>query len=254
MSDWDAAKYHRISDPQVAWGRTVSSWLHPAPGERILDIGCGTGRLTIEIGSTPGIFVVGLDRSAAMLAEAQDRCRALSYVLGDGAALPFVGAFDAVFSAATFHWVPDHDQLFASIHRALKEGGRLVAQCGGQGNLERLYDRARVLMGGPSYRRFYDGWTDPWRFDSVAGTENRLSRSGFTDIDVALVPSPTPFDEPATFAEFIACVCLRHQLDRLPAADRDGFVGKLTEEAAADDPPFTLDYWRLNMRARKGRL
>lgn len=270
MSDWDAAKYHRISDPQVAWGRTVASWLHPAPGERVLDIGCGTGRLTAEIAATPGILVVGLDRSASMLAEAGHR-RGLtpvqyggqtpdgrlhtspSYVLGDGAALPFAGAFDAAFSAATFHWIADHDRLFESIHGALKDGGRLVAQCGGAGNLQRLYDRARDLMGGPVYRPFYDGWTDPWRFEGVAATERRLARAGFTGIDVALVPSPRRFDEAATFAEFIACVCLRHQLDRLPVPDRDVFVETLTEQAATDDPPFTLDYWRLNIRARKGR-
>jgi trans-aconitate 2-methyltransferase len=243
MSDWDAAKYHRISDPQVAWGRTVSSWLHPAPGERILDIGCGTGRLAAEIAATPGLVVEG--PTLVRLSPSP------AFVLGDGAALPFAGAFDAAFSAATFHWIPDHERLFESIHRALKRGGRLVAQCGGAGNLQRLYDRARSLMGGASYRHLYDGWTDPWRFEGVADTEMRLARARFIDIDVTLVPSPTPFDEPAAFAEFISCVCLRHQLDRLPVSDRDRFVGRLTEQAAADEPPFTLDYWRLNIRARK---
>src|SRR6185503_18117090 len=112
MSDWDAAKYHRISDPQLAWGRTVAARLAPVAGERILDLGCGTGRLTEEIAATPGIFVVGLDRSAAMLREAVSRqargqtpdvqvhrwgqtpvldsYSGLAYVQGDGAALPFV--------------------------------------------------------------------------------------------------------------------------------------------------------------------
>lgn len=255
MSDWDAARYHRISDPQVAWGRAVASWLHPVPGERILDIGCGTGRLTVEIAATPGTVVVGLDRSAAMVSEARRQRGAAQprYVLGDGAALPFGGAFDAAFSAATFHWIPDHDRLFQSIHTALKDGGRLVAQCGGVQNLDRLYRRARALMSEAPSRHFYEGWRDPWRFEGAGDTERRLARAGFTGIDVAVVPAPVRFDGPETFAEFIACVCLRHQLDRLPVQRRDDFVEALTQQAAADDPPFTLDYTRLNIRARKGQ-
>src|SRR6476620_11350360 len=88
MTDWDAAKYHRISDPQLTWGRAVAMRLVPVPGERILDIGCGTGRLTSEIAARPAILVVGLDRSAAMLQEAAKHGAGM-YVLGDGAALPF---------------------------------------------------------------------------------------------------------------------------------------------------------------------
>ena len=90
MLDWDAAKYHRVSDPQLAWARTVAVRLQPAPGERILDVGCGTGRLTSEIAARPGIVVVGLDRSAAMLTEAT-RGHRLPYVQADGTALPFAG-------------------------------------------------------------------------------------------------------------------------------------------------------------------
>ena len=87
MSDWDAAKYHRISDPQLAWGRAVVARLRPVAGERILDLGCGTGRLTAEIAQMPGIIVVGLDASAAMLAQA-DKGQSPVYVRADGAALP----------------------------------------------------------------------------------------------------------------------------------------------------------------------
>jgi trans-aconitate 2-methyltransferase len=302
MSDWDAAKYHRISDPQLAWGRAVASRLHAMPGERILDLGCGTGRLTMELAQTPGLQVIGLDRSAAMLKQAGDRPgsdpgqprdspgtdpgeapdrsdtdgRQLRdrpgthpgqggvrpgtdqgqtplYVLGDGASVPFANAFDAVFSAAVFHWIADHDALFQSVHTALKPGGRLVAQCGGARNLDRLYGRARALMDAPQYRHHFSGWKNFNHFENIPDTERRLKRAGFIDIDVSLVSSPVPFKDTGSFTEFVAAVCLRHHLDRLPVADRDPFVACIAEQAAEDDPPLTLDYWRLNIFGRKPR-
>ncbi len=270
MSDWDARRYHRVSEPQVAWGQAVLAHLAPVAGERILDIGCGTGRLTVLIAATPGIVVVGLDPSVKMLAEARrgltpapghrgltpaPRHRGLTpvYVQADGVALPFVTKFDGVFSAATFHWIPDHDRLFRSIHDALKAGGRLVAQCGGGANLHRLYDRARALMAEPRYAGFYKQWSEPWRFYGVAETKARLASAGFTGIDVTLVPAPTTLADRTAFAEFVECVCLRHQLERLPLHHRAPFVSDLTERAAHDEPPFTLDYWRLNISARKGQ-
>jgi trans-aconitate 2-methyltransferase len=261
MAEWDAAKYHRISDPQLAWGRTVAARLVPAAGERILDVGCGTGRLTEELAAAPDVVVIGLDPSAAMLAEAKARTRGQTpvaglptgptYVQGDGSALPFAPVFDAVFSNATFHWVPDHDRLFRSIHSVLKPGGRLVAQCGGAGNLRQLYGRARTLRGDSRYSQHYTGWKDPWRFEGIEDTEARLHAAGFSDLDVSLVPAPTRFDRPEAFAEFIAAVCLRHDLARLPPESRDPFVEELTTIAEADEDALTLDYWRLNIVARR---
>jgi trans-aconitate 2-methyltransferase len=257
MTDWDAARYHRISDPQLAWGRAVAARLEPAPGERILDIGCGTGRLTTEIAAQPGIRVVGLDRSAAMLNEAARHGAALPnpprYVHADGAALPFVDAFDAVFSAATFHWIPDHERLFASVFAALTRGGRFVAQAGGAGNLDRLYGRARQLMHSPRYADRFVAWVEPYHFETVADTEARLCRAGFSEINVSLVVAPVPFETPDRYAEFVAAVCLRHHLHRLPEPEREGFMQQMTTQALEDDPPLTLDYWRLNIAARKAR-
>src|SRR6185436_919479 len=139
MVDWNAERYHEVSVPQQAWGRRMLERLPLEGHERVLDLGCGTGRITSEIAArVPRGGVVGLDRSPSMLATAQawlrEQAPRVGLVLGDGAALPFVRAFDAVFSGATFHWIHDHGALFRSIITALKPGGRLVAQCGGGPN------------------------------------------------------------------------------------------------------------------------
>src|SRR5262245_36949988 len=121
MSDWDAGRYHRLSDPQMAWGRVVLDRLRPVEGERILDVGCGSGRATAAIAARAGVVVFGLDRSAAMLREAlQNASGASVFGRGSGAALPFSEAFDAVFSTATFHWISGHPRLFAEIAAVLR--------------------------------------------------------------------------------------------------------------------------------------
>lgn len=255
MPDWNAAAYHRLSEPQLAWGRRVSERLAPSAGERILDLGCGTARLTGELAAQfPGARFVGLDVSQAMLAEARRAGNNdVAFVRADGAALPFVSAFDAVFSAATFHWIEDHATLFAAIHTALKPGGRVIAQCGGGPNLERLLDRTHALMNDAAFSRFFVGWRDPWYFAGVSETERALTAAGFTDIVVTLEPAPATLTDGAAYADFISCVCIRHHVDKLPSVERSDFVAALADAAAGDDPPFTLDYWRLNIEARKAR-
>jgi len=267
MSEWDAERYHRVSNPQLEWGRRVLRRLAPEPGERILDIGCGTGRLTAELVNELGQgFVVGVDRSEAMLRQAAEQAVDHSsphrveeqatgararFVRADGAALPFVDAFDAVLSTATFHWILDHDQLFASVYRALAPGGRLVAQCGGGANLGRLLDRAAALIAAPGLKEYFEGWQGPWEFADVATTIERLDRARFTAVDVFLEPAPATFADRESFREFIACVCLKDHLRRIPDAERDRFLDALADAAAEDDPPFTLDYWRLNLAGQK---
>lgn len=264
--DWDAERYHRLSDPQHAWGRRVLERLAPQPGERILDIGCGTARLTAEVlaAVAPGV-VVALDRSAAMLGEAALRHGSpiagphnlnvrpprLHFVRGDGVSLPFAGAFDAVFSTATFHWIADHDALFASIATALAPGGRLVAQCGGGPNLRTLLDRAHALMESPRFAHYFRGWSDPWNFADVRTTMDRLRHAGFSAIQVSLEPAPTTLPDAEAYSDFLSCVCVRHHVDRLPAEERPAFLDALTAQAATDPEPFTLDYWRLNLAATK---
>jgi trans-aconitate 2-methyltransferase len=265
--DWDAERYHRLSNPQLGWGRRVLERLAPVSGERVLDLGCGTGRLTAELVSTIGEgTIVAVDRSEAMLREASAVKAgtrgphrvgddtppiAVYFVRADGACLPFADVFDAVLSTATFHWIRDHEALFASIYRALLPGGRLVAQCGGGPNLKRLLDRATELTREPRFERYFEGWSDPWLFADVPTTMGRLHDAAFTAVDVYLEEAPTTLPDRATFREFLSCVCIREHLARLSAPNRDVFLDRLADRGADDDPPFTLDYWRLNIVARK---
>ena len=195
-----------------------------------------------------------MDPSGTMIAEAKARFGAVSeFVQGDGTQIPLAdGAFDAVFSAATFHWIKDHDSLFREIHRVLKRGGRLVSQCGGGPNLQRLYRRARELRNTDPYAPWFEHWADPWNFATPEETGARLERSRFVDVAVSLEPAQTPFPDVDAYAAFVATVCLRQHLERLPGDLRESFVRELSEAAAADDPPLTLDYWRLNIDARRG--
>lgn len=267
MTDWDAERYHRLSNPQLGWGRHVLERLAPEPNERILDLGCGTGRLTAELfAAISEGLVVAVDRSQAMLLEAKaqqtwhrgphpvdaDKLPSRIHIVrADGLHLPFADAFDAVLSTATFHWILDHDLLFSSIYRSLVPGGRLVAQCGGAGNLAALLDRAAALMAREPFRKYFGGWRDPWQFADVPTTVSRLGRAGFTAIDVSLVPAPTTLADRAAYRDFLSCVCVREHLVRLPEAERTAFVDALADSAASDSPPFTLDYSRLNILARK---
>jgi trans-aconitate methyltransferase len=255
MTDWDASRYHRISQPQYDWGRRVIARLRPRPGERVLDLGCGTGRLTAEIASrTGGARVTALDRSWAMLAVARETAGLdgrMAIVRGDGTALPFSSVFDAVFSAATLHWIHDHGAVFDSVFDALAPGGRFVAQCGGYRNLERLLERTRRMMRAPEFAPYFAAWQEPWYFAAAEPTARQLARAGFVDVATSLEAAPVAFEDAAAFGDFIACVCIRHHLHALDASLRPRFVKLLTSQFNADPEPFVLDYWRLNIDARK---
>ncbi|HET9851395.1 MAG TPA: methyltransferase domain-containing protein [Candidatus Limnocylindrales bacterium] len=242
--DWNAASYDRVADPQARWGAQVLERLPLEGHETVLDAGCGTGRVTeLLLARLPRGRVVALDASAAMLEQARGRLarfgNQVSYVQADlERPLPIADPVDAVLSTATFHWVLDHDALFANLAAVLRPGGRLVAQCGGFGNIDSLLRIAKDIH--PGFRRLHN-------FQTAEATRERLERSGFDTIETWLSAAPTPFDSPAQFEAFLETVCLRTFLEELPHEGREPFV----KAVAARMPELTLDYVRLNITARR---
>jgi len=257
-AEWDAAIYHRVSMPQVTWGGKVLERLVLSGDETVVDAGCGTGRLTADLlERLPRGRVIAVDQSTNMLSQAADYLvprfgNRVTFLHADVQDLELPEPVDAIFSTATFHWVLDHPRLFRALFACLKPGGRLVAQCGGGPNIARLRHRAESLLESPDFRAKAVGWTNPWEFATPDETADRLAAAGFTDIETSLEPAATTFPDASVFGEFVASVVLRAHLDALPEpTDRLAFIAKMTTLAAGDDPPFTLDYWRLNLAATR---
>lgn len=261
MNDWNAGEYHRLSEPQLAWGRDVLARIALRGDEIAADVGCGTGRLSAELADRlPRGRVIGIDSSESMIDQARkylwDRASLkagstiVEVIRADASFLPFDRALDLVFSTATFHWVHDHDRLFSSIFRALKPGGRLVAQCGGGPNLQRLYRRAQALMEQADFAPYFADWRPPWHFAEAETTRRRLETAGFVGVVAALYPSPVSFEDDETYRAFLTTVCVRHHVAQLPPELQGAFTARLAAEAEGDDPPLTLDYWRLDMSPR----
>ncbi len=245
--DWDAGTYDRVSAPQQQWAGAVIDRLRLRGDEFVLDAGCGTGRVTqLLLDQLPDGRVVAVDGSEAMVAEARaildpDRT---TVIHADLTELELAAPVDAVFSNAVFHWILDHDRLFAALSDALVPGGRLEAQCGGEGNVARFYATVREVA---SEDRFADlpASFDPHNFPGIEATGAVLAANDFEDIECDLVPRPVHPPEPR---EFIRSVCLGAHLELLPEGRRAELLDAIMERLG---PEPELDYVRLNISARK---
>jgi trans-aconitate 2-methyltransferase len=243
--DWDATTYDRVADPQTRWGMAVIDRLPLEGDERVLDAGCGTGRVTERLlQRLPRGTVIALDGSPAMIDAARERLARfgdqVDYVVADlGRPLSVDGLADAVLSTATFHWIPDHDALFANLAEVTRPGGWLVAQCGGVGNVARI-EAVLATIG--------DGWQGAHHFENPSDTAHRLERAGYVDIECWLSDEPTRFEPGEPFESFLRTVVLGAHLERLPVDQHDAFVHAVAE--AVGEP--VIDYVRLNITARRG--
>ncbi|HXA27723.1 MAG TPA: methyltransferase domain-containing protein [Candidatus Angelobacter sp.] len=256
-SDWDGSTYHRVSGPQLGWGRKVLARLDLRGDETVIDAGCGSGRLTAELlDRLPGGRVIAVDASPSMLKVAARELERfgdrVELVHSDLLALDMDRVADVIVSTATFHWVLDHPALFARLHSALRPGGRLLAQCGGDGNLDRIRGRARRLLEAEPFAPHMAGFTPPWEYADPQTTAQRLTAAGFTEVSTGAEDALTVLDSEPAYREFLATVIMRPYLDALPDDRlRTRLLDAMSAEARTDDPPWSLDYRRLNMDARR---
>jgi trans-aconitate methyltransferase len=258
MTEWNATSYDKVSGPQTSWGQKVLNRLHVSGDERAIDAGCGSGRVTGELMERlPNGRLIAIDRSWNMLMTARANLRPVlgkrvSFVQVSLPDLPFVEWADLVFSTATFHWIKDHNALFAGIFTALRSGGRLHAQCGGGPNLHRARELAKGIMSDTRFAPYFTDWPGPWEYANAVETAERLTNAGFVEVETSLEEAPTTLATEEDYREFVTTVIYHPHLERLPdAAARQAFIDRVTALAAKEPVPFTLDYWRLNIQARK---
>ncbi len=243
--EWDAETYDQVSDPQFSWGMEVLERLELRGDEAALDAGCGSGRVTAELlGRLAGGSVLAVDGSEAMVAKARERLgdRA-SYLVADLAELEIAEPVDLVFSTATFHWILDHDALFARLRAALRPGGRLVAQCGGEGNVAEHARTIATVAARPEFATHLGGATGIWNFAGPEETEARLRGAGFAKVRCWLESKPVQPPDPLAFT---STVTLGPLLAQLPDELRRPFAEAVLE---CSEQPLVLEYVRLNIEA-----
>jgi trans-aconitate 2-methyltransferase len=254
--DWQAATYHRVAGPQEAWAREILERLPLEGDELVLDAGCGSGRVTrLLLERLPGGRVIGVDALPSMIERAKETLAGdgrVSLACQDLLELSVPEPVDAVFSCAVFHHIGEHERLFARLRGSLRDGGLLVAQCGGKGNIASFREHADAVAAREPYAPYLGAMEGPWHYASPEATEARLRAAGFDSIRCWLQAKPTVPEEARSFAE---TVVLNYHLERLrreapPERAEELARGFVDEVLAAAGEPLELEYVRLNIDAR----
>jgi trans-aconitate 2-methyltransferase len=246
--EWDAETYDAVSDPQFEWGMEVLERLQLRGEEIAVDAGCGSGRVTAELAKRlPRGRVIAVDGSAAMVAKARERLgESATYLVADLSELELEEPVELIFSTATLHWILDHDRLFERLRAALRPGGRLVAQCGGEGNVAEHAAVIAEVAARPEFASHLGQASGLWNFASPEKTEERLRRAGFAEARCWLQPKPVRPENPL---EFTSTVTLGPLLAQLPEERRRPFAEAILEQS---EKPLVLNYIRLNIEASVG--
>lgn len=256
--EWDAAEYEVLAAPMTGWGADFLKFLVERRAirgdEDVIDAGCGTGRVTeLLLRCIPDGTVLAVDASEAMVEASTGRFAGDPRVRverRDLLRLEVERAVDLVFSTATLHWIKDHEHLFERFARTLKPGGRLVAQCGGEGNITRLRAAIGQVMREDRFKEFFVRWEDPWNFADPATTRARLEAAGFEEIETWLHEEVAEFDSIEELTGYLKTAVLGQHLTFLPEAEHEPFAAAVAMQLAAGGP-LVIDYVRLNILATK---
>ena len=256
--EWDATKYEELSAPQTRWGIEVLGRLDLRGDEAAIDAGCGTGRVTeLLLKRLPEGSVLAVDGSREMVEAARRRFAGEPRVrveCQDLLSLEVEEPVDLVFSTATFHWIADHDRLFENLARALKPHGRLIAQCGGEGNISRATRATKETIEEERFRHYFVGWEDDKYYADPQSTARRLEAAGFEEVETWLHDEVAAFDSAGELARFLGAVVLGGHMERLPEDERGFFAAAVAKKVVAMDGTPALDYVRLNIMARRSAL
>jgi trans-aconitate methyltransferase len=247
---WNAALYDEKHSFVWKMAGALLDLLDPQPGEQILDVGCGTGHLTVKIADS-GAKVTGVDRSPDMIAQAREAHPAIPFEVADVRELRFRNEFDGVFSNATLHWVTDPEPAVVSIAGALRSGGRFVAEFGGKGNIAGLVSALAqswksLDLPGP--------FPNPWYYPSVSEYCGLLERHGLEVTYATLFDRPTPLEDGSRGLQNFVDMFGGPFLSQIPENLRDKFKQQVEKEARRDlfrDDHWVMDYRRLRVVAKK---
>jgi trans-aconitate 2-methyltransferase len=253
-SDWDATLYHQVSSFQEGWARRMLDERLPLAGdETVLDAGCGSGRVTaMLIERLPRGRVIGVDAAPSMIEHARqalggeatlinaDLTELTPELLCERAG---VDSVDLVFSNATFHWVADHDSLFRALYSVLRPGGRLVAQCGAEGNVQAFGDVVESVGSEDPFAAHLSGSDRLWYFSSREDAERRLAAAGFDPVACWITDFEAAPEDPRAFMRASGFAPI---FERLPAELHDDFADAVF---ARLEEPVVFHYVRLNIDA-----
>lgn len=238
---WNPEDYEKNSAAQYSWAKQIITGLDLKGNERILDIGCGDGKNTIEIaGSVRKGSVLGIDSSLEMISLAQKRqslscSNNLEFAYGDASNLKFDGEFDLVVSFACLHWVKDHVPVLVGIKNSLKPGGRTFLQFGGQGNASALFNAAHKIISGQEWQNYFSGFSFPYAFYAPLEYVKYLENTGLRTRRVELIPKEIIHTSKESLIGWMRTTWLPY-LERVPEHRREEFLLDIIEEYLHNHP------------------